>query len=118
MHCSRTARRTRWRLAALPVLSIIAILFDNPAQAQSCQPPPPQYGAEFGDAPEGQIAYHDTGIGGMFPTCVGGPTGCMQHARIPMGPLNNTFFGPDLDYEQDGNGGLCPPPIRFRTPVS
>lgn len=65
---------------------------------------------EWGDAPEGVLAYPDLGVTGLFPTCLGGPSGCIQHAFVGGGVLNNAFFGPDLDYERDGNGGVCPPP--------
>ncbi|HNS19450.1 MAG TPA: LamG domain-containing protein [Sedimentisphaerales bacterium] len=59
---------------------------------------------DFGDAPEGVIAYPDKGVVGMFPTCVGvGPASWIQHAS--RGAM---YFGAKVDLEADGNGGHCP----------
>ena len=59
---------------------------------------------EFGDAPEGALAYPSSGTIGKFPACkVAGPAGYIQH-----GSQGRTFFGPGFDYETDGNGGKCP----------
>lgn len=60
---------------------------------------------EYGDAPEGQVAYPD-GTVGRFPTCIDptGPAGFVFHA-----PGTRVYFGPGLDFETDGNAGLCPP---------
>ncbi len=59
---------------------------------------------DFGDAPEGVIAYPDEGIVGMFPTCVGvGPASWIQHAS-----QGQMYFGAKVDLEADGNGGQCP----------
>jgi len=59
---------------------------------------------EYGDAPEGAMAYPDLGIMGDFPTCTGVlPEGFVMHAPNP-GP----FFGPMLEWEPDGNAGNCP----------
>ena len=41
---------------------------------------PPTEDREFGDAPEGVIAYPVEGVVGMFPTCVGvGPASWIEH---------------------------------------
>jgi hypothetical protein len=60
---------------------------------------------EYGDAPEGVLAYPN-GVNGAFPTCIlTGPAGYVYHA-----PNHIAFFGPDEDYEYDGNAASCPPP--------
>jgi hypothetical protein len=57
---------------------------------------------EFGDAPEGVIAYPSTGLIGAFPTCINvGPGGFVLHNNF--GAYFLTF-----DFEMDGNAGLCP----------
>lgn len=57
---------------------------------------------EFGDAPEGAIAYPSTGIIGLFPTCMTvGPNGFVIHNNF------GAFFV-GFDLEVDGNAGLCP----------
>jgi len=61
---------------------------------------------DFGDAPEGALAYPSSGIGGAFPTCMQvGPAGWIQHTNF------GTWFGPAtmVDFEPDGNAGMCPP---------
>jgi len=63
---------------------------------------------DMGDAPEGQAAYPSLGVGGLFPTCLGGPAGFVQHA--PNLPGFQAYFGPSVDYEPEGNAGFCPPP--------
>ncbi len=58
---------------------------------------------EFGDAPEGVIAYPDDGVVGMFPTCVSeGPSSWIQHTS-----QGRMYFGAKVDVESDGNGGNC-----------
>lgn len=60
---------------------------------------------DFGDAPEGSLAYPVSGMIGNFPTCtgVGSPNSYISHQSISM------YFGPSVDNEPDGNGGLCSP---------
>jgi len=59
---------------------------------------------EFGDAPEGALAYPSLGVMGKFPTCKAvGPAGFVQH-----GTRGWTFFGYSVDFETGGNGGFCP----------
>jgi hypothetical protein len=66
-------------------------------------PEPPTGDRDFGDAPEGALAYPDTGVEGMFPTCVGvGPASWIEHNSRSL------YFGPKVDIEADGNGGQCP----------
>lgn len=58
---------------------------------------------DFGDAPEGVVAYPQSGAIGMFPTCVNvGPNAWIQHANF------GAFFLPSVDFEAEGNAGLCP----------
>lgn len=58
---------------------------------------------EWGDAPEGSIAYPSTGVIGAFPTCQNtGPAMWIWHS-----PLCWAFFGPGFDFETEGNAGLC-----------
>jgi len=60
--------------------------------------------SEFGDAPEGALAYPDTCKKGTFPTCMNvGPAMWIRH--FSSGRL---FFGPKLDLEVEGNAGACP----------
>lgn len=74
------------------IIAVLSILHRAPAQA-----------LEFGDAPEGVIAYPRQGIIGMFPTCkTVGPANWIQHNNF------GAFFGPGFDFEGDGNGGFCP----------
>jgi len=62
------------------------------------------YDYDFGDAPEGVIAYPDEGVVGMFPTCVTvGPASWIQHAS-----QGQMYLGAKVDLEADGNGGQCP----------
>jgi len=58
---------------------------------------------DFGDAPEGVVAYPSTGVVGQFPTCVTvGPASWIEHSG------GTCYFGPKVDVEVDGNGGKCP----------
>jgi hypothetical protein len=59
---------------------------------------------DFGDAPEGAVAYPATAVAGQFPTClgVGTPSSYIRHY------INGSYFGPLVDTEVDGNAGLCP----------
>jgi hypothetical protein len=67
------------------------------------QPVPPTGNRDFGDAPEGALAYPSTGVMGLFPTCVGvGPASWIEHNG------GTCYFGPKVDHEADGNGGKCP----------
>ena len=58
---------------------------------------------DFGDAPEGTLAYPSSGIPGLFPTCVGvGPASWIEHDTKWL------YFGSRVDIEPEGNGGVCP----------
>lgn len=66
------------------------------------EPPIEEY--DFGDAPEGAIAYPATGVIGMFPTCinVGPPGNFIRHKN------SGAIIGLGVDLETDGNAGTCP----------
>lgn len=79
-----------------PALSLMAVTLWAGIPASNAQ--------DFGDAPEGALAYPSLGVMGSFPTCAQiGPSGAIRHATI--GPL---WMGPAPDPEPDGNAGLCP----------
>lgn len=59
--------------------------------------------SEFGDAPDGALAYPSLSIVGNFPTCMTvSATSWVQHYGTAM------WFGPSWDHEPDGNAGGCP----------
>jgi len=64
---------------------------------------------DYGDAPEGMLAYPSTGVDGWFPTCVGGPAGFIWHGDPGRG-FPNLWWGFTVDSETDGNAGFCPLP--------
>ncbi|NNE08282.1 MAG: hypothetical protein HKN20_06935 [Gemmatimonadetes bacterium] len=66
-----------------------------------------QQQGDYGDAPEGAIAYPGLGVVGTFPTCIGGPAGFVYHG-LQVDPF--LFIGPFVDPEFDGNAGICPQP--------
>ncbi|MFC1765983.1 GEVED domain-containing protein [Planctomycetota bacterium] len=67
------------------------------------EPDDTDVGLEFGDAPEGSLAYPEICVYGSFPTCVNtGPAGWIQHKQ------QSAWFGQSADQEADGNAGLCP----------
>jgi hypothetical protein len=73
---------------------------DGDGVADVCEQTPAQM--DFGDAPEGTLAY-PSGVIGQFPTCITvGPATWIQHTNF------GAWFGPMVDFESDGNGGLCP----------
>ena len=60
-------------------------------------------GYDFGDAPEGVLAYPSLGVAGAFPTCIGaGLNTYVKHIR------GVAYFGSSGDSESDGNAGVCP----------
>ena len=76
-------------------LVICAMALPVPAWAQ----PIP---GEYGDAPEGGIAYPSIGGLGNFPTCID-----IAGYYVSHDPVRLAWFGPDLDFENGGNGGIC-----------
>lgn len=80
---------------------IISLATTTPVVAFQADP-------DFGDAPETGVAYPATGILGAFPTCkIPGPPSWIQHTNF------GAWFGPTVDFEADGNAGVCqlPPPF-------
>lgn len=64
-----------------------------------------EYG-DYGDAPEGAIAYPWLGISGQFPTCrAAGPAGFVYHMLL-LGQYSG-WFGGQVDVETEGNAGNC-----------
>ncbi len=58
---------------------------------------------DYGDAPEGVLAYPDNGVIGQFPTCLSVlPGGSIRHNNF------GAWLGPGFDFEPDGNAGMCP----------
>ena len=71
-----------------------------PAQYAQAQP---VLRHEFGDAPGGGPAYPTGGVVGQFPTCLASPFGYIKHTNnVPI-----LYWGPGVDFEFDGNAGLC-----------
>ncbi len=63
----------------------------------------PTEDADFGDAPEGALAYPSSGVIGQYPTCVGvGPASWIEHSSQGL------FLGAKVDLEANGNAGQCP----------
>gem|GEM_PF-2522152 len=59
--------------------------------------------ADYGDAPEDELAYPDLALYGSFPTCRSvGMLGWVEHAFS-----DSVYFGPLVDYEYEGNGDSC-----------
>ncbi len=97
-------------LIALMVLPLTAAIMlsgagaSAPFRADLVQPTsdPELLDLDFGDAPEGGLAYPAFGVPGQFPTCQFiGPAGSVQHTNF------GAFFGSLVDFEADGNAGLC-----------
>jgi hypothetical protein len=60
-------------------------------------------GYEYGDAPEGALAYPNSLVTGAFPTCKNvHVAGYIEHNNF------GAWFGPSYDFEGDGNAGYCP----------
>ncbi len=58
---------------------------------------------DWGDAPDGVLAYPASGVAGQFPTCSDPLGKYVWHAAVV-----GVYFGQQVDYESDGNGGICP----------
>ncbi len=84
---------------ALPFFVAVVIWVATPAV--------PVFSAdEWGDAPEGAVAYPSLGVMGAFPTCQNVPLSFfISHGSVPP---QWTYFGPMEDYEPEGNAGGCP----------
>ncbi len=83
---------------------LLVILAPALARAQDVNPGP----GDWGDAPEGALAYPSLGVAGQFPTCFGGPAGFIWHGN--PGRAVDLYWGFDVDDEIDGNAGFCPAP--------
>ncbi len=58
---------------------------------------------DYGDAPDGVMAYPLTGVMGNFPTCMNVPaSNYIQHSNF------GGILGTLVDFENEGNSGLCP----------
>ncbi|HOX24431.1 MAG TPA: FlgD immunoglobulin-like domain containing protein [Candidatus Krumholzibacteria bacterium] len=68
------------------------------AALAAAQPQP----GEYGDAPEDGTAYPDLAVLGDFPTCLD-PFGDW----VAHGPVQLAWFGQAVDFEDNGNAGLC-----------
>ena len=84
-----------------------SVASDRPSLVVDYQDGPVEPDKDYGDAPEGVIAYPSLGVTGNFPTCITvGPAAYVEHglcwAHFEMIPP------PGFDFETDGNGGLCP----------
>jgi hypothetical protein len=63
---------------------------------------------EWGDAPEGGIAYPWLGVVGFFPTCFGGSAPFIYHGPLCWSHFPGTGTPqPPFDFEPDGNAGFC-----------
>lgn len=90
----------RTRIVCLSVLLVGVALALSPLEAIA-------QSGDWGDAPEGALAYPHLGVLGQFPTCFAvllAPFiyhGQLCWAHFPGAP-------PPFDFEVDGNAGLCP----------
>lgn len=94
--------------ASMVLVLIAAVLLGGagasaPLRSDLAEPAAPtQDPGDYGDAPEGGIAYPSTGVVGQFPTCVTpGPALWIRHS------FSGSYLGSNLSSEQDGNAGLC-----------
>lgn len=86
-----------WQYDATPEIPPFGFHVDTYCISTICVSP-----FEYADAPEGALAYPDINVMGAFPTCVNVPiAGFISHAA------SQAFFGPKVDTEFEGNGGLC-----------
>jgi hypothetical protein len=94
-----------WRMM-IAILLGMCIAVGSVATSQAGSKEPVNIAAanrDYGDAPEGALAYPSSGILGQFPTCVGvGPASWIEHNGRSL------YFGHAVDFESDGNGGHCP----------
>ncbi len=92
---SQTGTFGRGTTVAILAILGIALVCGVPASATSSR--------DYGDAPEGALAYPSSGVVGQFPTCTSvGPAAWIEHNGRSL------YFGAKVDMETDGNGGQCP----------
>ena len=90
----QTSRPPSWQPTSAVLLLFFLAALPFPATAQL---------GDYGDAPDGALAYPSSGVVGQFPTCIGNAAGWVAHLAV-----NNTVhFGPLVDFETNGNGGTC-----------
>jgi len=96
----------RCRFSTLPIDSSDGIAVDGEVEDYRIEINDPlDLPAEYGDAPEGIMAYPDKGVTGRFPTLEGtGPADYIKH-----GTLGKMYFGYSVDYEMDGDAGDAAP---------
>lgn len=102
-------------LAFLLALLALLVICASGARAQVA----PNAAGEFGDAPEGILAYSNVQglpVTGRFPTLRGGAAGVIFHAAAA--PSANCFFGWTIDYEWDGYSTTCASPYEQDEPRS
>ncbi|MBN1361571.1 MAG: LamG domain-containing protein [Sedimentisphaerales bacterium] len=88
---------TRQRIMAVVLILCAGIGLTTAADVK------PGTDRDFGDAPEGALAYPSSGVIGQFPTCVGvGPAAWVEHDGKSL------YLGPKVDLEANGNAGQCP----------
>jgi PKD repeat protein len=65
------------------------------------------YVYEFGDAPEGIMAYGAGWVEYTDEQVMGEFTTCGDYSRVCHGNRGQRYFGESVDYEEDGNAGCC-----------
>lgn len=84
------------KLTKAILITLVLLIGFSPGNVQA-------QGRDYGDAPEGVLAYPSTGQNGSFPTCVQtGPALWAEHNNF------GAWFGPNVDFEGEGNAGTCP----------
>ena len=58
---------------------------------------------DYGDAPNGVVAYPPTAVIGHYPTCIGSVDGFVGHVTAH----DEVRFGDTVDFETNGNAGAC-----------
>ena len=84
-----------------------SVVAERPTLVVEYQEGGPDEDKDYGDSPEGALAYPSLAINGNFPTCkTVVSAGYIEHglcwAHFEITPT------PGFDFELDGNGGLCP----------
>jgi len=99
---------------------ILALVFLSGIFSFPCAVGQPTLEGDYGDAPEGYVAYPGIpppGVIGWFPTCinVGAPGTYIRHGGFTIQDWSNCF-GFMRDSELDGNQGSCPSAPPNTTP--
>ncbi|MCK5147239.1 T9SS type A sorting domain-containing protein [bacterium] len=106
LDAGRGAAYFRFRFSTMPIDSADGIAVDGEVEDYRIFVHDGlNFPGEYGDAPEGIMAYPDKGVLGSFPTLKDdGPAGFVRH-----GTLGQMYFGYGVDYEIDGNAGSAAP---------